>query len=229
VTDASHKPADDSKTRLRLPALYPIVDVDLCRHRGLDPVALADAFLKGGARLLQVRQKGRHHGGAELLATVRAIVRLALPLDATVIVNDRADIAAMAGAAGVHVGQEDLPPAAVREIAGKTTIVGLSTHTPAQVDEAAAAAAVDYIAVGPVFTTATKDTGYDARGLELVRYASAKGKPVVAIGGITLGTAAEVLAAGAASVAVISDLVSDPDPQHRVRLFLHALGRGSLG
>lgn len=219
MTDASHRPAEDPPTVLRLPALYPIVDVDLCRHRGLDPVALADAFLRGGARLLQVRQKGRHGGGAELLAMVREIIHLAAPLGASVIVNDRADIAAMAGAAGVHVGQEDLPVTAVRAIAGHAAIIGLSTHTPEQVDEAAGSTA-DYVAVGPVFTTVTKDTGYEARGLELVRYASTKGKPVVAIGGITLATAREVLAAGAASVAIISDLVNEPDPEARVRLFL---------
>jgi thiamine-phosphate pyrophosphorylase len=223
VTDASRKPADGSSRGFRLPALYPILDVDLCRHRGLDPVALADAFLRGGARLLQVRQKGRQGGSDELLGVTREIVRLAEPLDAVVIVNDRADIAVMAGAGGVHVGQEDLPPATVRQIAGNSALIGLSTHTPHQVDEAARGPA-DYIAVGPVFATATKDTGYDARGLELVRYASAKGKPVVAIGGITLATAREVLDAGAASVAVISDLVSHPDPEARVRLFLALLG-----
>ena len=222
MTDASHKRAEGSNSVLRLPPLYPIVDVDLCRHRGLHPVALADAFLRGGARLLQVRQKGREGGSGELLTTVREIVRLATPPHATVIVNDRADVAAMAGAGGVHVGQEDLPPATVRPIVGKTAVIGFSTHTPAQVDEAAAGDA-DYIAVGPVFATATKDTGYDARGLDLVRYASAKGKPVVAIGGITLATAREVLDAGATSLAIISDLISDPDPESRVRLFLDSL------
>jgi thiamine-phosphate pyrophosphorylase len=222
VTGASHKPADPSKRVLRLPPLYPIVDLDLCRHRGLDPVAIAQAFLSGGARLLQVRQKGRQSGGAELLGTVREIVGLARRLDGVVIVNDRSDIARMAGAAGVHVGQEDLSPASVREISGESAIIGLSTHTATQVDEAAKGPA-DYIAVGPVFTTATKDTGYDPRGLELVRYASAKGKPVVAIGGITLANARSVLEAGAASVAVISDLLTDPDPERRVRLLLREL------
>ena len=107
-------------------------------------------------------------------------------------------------------------------IVGPRAIIGLSTHTPEQVDEALHTPA-DYIAVGPVFTTATKDTGYQARGLELVRYAAARGTPVVAIGGITLANARTVLDAGAASVAVISDLLTDPDPQVRVRLFLQAL------
>lgn len=224
MTDASHKPADRSTTALPLPALYPIVDVDLCRLRGLEPVAVAEACLRGGARLLQVRQKGWQGGSGELLARVRAIVALADRVRARVIVNDRGDIAAMAGAAGVHVGQEDLTPADVRRMVGSSAIIGLSTHTPGQVDEAAASAA-DYIAVGPVFPTVTKDTGYDARGLELVRYASTRGKPVVAIGGITLATAAEVLDAGATSVAVISDLLVDADPERRVRLFLKSLDR----
>jgi thiamine-phosphate pyrophosphorylase len=202
-----------------LPPLYPIVDIDLCRHRGVDPVSLAAACVAGGARLLQVRQKGREGGAGALLATVRRIVDLARPAGAAVIVNDRSDIAAMAGAAGVHVGQQDLPPDAARRIAGDSALIGLSTHTPEQVDEAVAGSA-DYVAVGPVFRTATKDTGYDPRGLELVRYAAQKGRPVVAIGGVTTANARAVLDAGAASVAVISELLAGADPEQKVREFL---------
>jgi len=119
------------------------------------------------------------------------------------------------------VGQDDLGVADARAIVGGDRIVGVSTHDAAQI---AAAARTDatYIAVGPVFTTATKDTGYSARGVDLVRMAARHGRPVVAIGGITLDRAAEVLAAGAASVAVISDLVSGP-PADRVRRFLTAI------
>jgi thiamine-phosphate pyrophosphorylase len=125
----------------------------------------------------------------------------------------------MAGAAGVHVGQQDLPAAAVRAIAGEHAIIGISTHTREQIDEALGGAA-DYVAIGPVFSTSTKDTGYEPRGLEMVRYAAGRGKPVVAIGGITMANAADVLAAGATSVAVISELLSGPDVEHRVREFL---------
>jgi thiamine-phosphate pyrophosphorylase len=138
-----------------------------------------------------------------------------------VIVNDRADIARMARAAGVHVGQDDLPPDAVRDVLGGG-VIGLSTHDPQQVDEALRTAA-DYVAVGPVFGTATKDTGYSARGLELVGRAAGRGKPVVAIGGITLARAPEVIGAGAGSVAVITDLLSGGDPESRVREYIRAL------
>ncbi|CAN5808610.1 thiamine phosphate synthase [soil metagenome] len=184
--------------------------------RGLDPLALARACLAGGARLLQVRRKDRSGGSAALLTLVRRVVAAARACDAAVIVNDRADIAVMAGADGVHVGQQDLPVTAVRAIVGPDLLIGLSTHTPGQIDEALAGAA-DYVAVGPVFGTATKATGYAPRGLAMVRLAAGRGKPVVAIGGVTAQNAAGVLAAGATSVALISDLLSDADPEARVR------------
>jgi thiamine-phosphate pyrophosphorylase len=215
VTANSHRRADLPAGLL--PALYPIVDVDLCRMRGRDPVALAVAFADGGARVLQVRQKSG--GTGDLLAVCRDVIDATRAVGVTVIVNDRADVAVLSGAAGVHVGQEDLPVAAVRRIVGPDLLIGLSTHTPRQVDEALAAD-VDYLAVGPIFRTATKDTGYDARGLELIRHASGRGRPVVAIGGIALANAGAVLAAGAASVAVISDLLSTNDPAARVREYL---------
>ncbi len=107
---------------------------------------------------------------------------------------------------------------------GPDAIVGLSTHTDAQI-AAAARTTATYIAVGPIYGTATKDTGYTARGLDLVRMAATTGRPVVAIGGITLARAPEVLEAGATSVAVISDLLTDGDPELRVRLFLSRLAR----
>jgi thiamine-phosphate pyrophosphorylase len=129
----------------------------------------------------------------------------------------------MANAHGVHVGQSDLPAADVRRIAGPARWIGVSTHTPEQVDEAVQAP-VAYVAVGPVFRTGTKDTGYDPRGLDLVRYAAGTGVPVVAIGGITLERAADVLAAGASAVAVISDLLVTGDPEARAREYVGALG-----
>jgi thiamine-phosphate pyrophosphorylase len=189
--------------------------------RGLDPLVVARGCLAGGARLLQVRQKGQGGSGA-LLALIRRVIASAAPFDAAVIVNDRADIAAMAGAAGVHVGQQDLPLPAVRTIAGERAIVGVSTHTLEQIDEALEGAA-DYVAVGPIFRTSTKATGYEPRGLETVRYAAGRGKPVVAIGGVTAENAPAVLAAGASWVAVISELLSDADAESRVRQFLRSL------
>jgi thiamine-phosphate pyrophosphorylase len=205
------------------PRLYPLLDVDLCRERGLEPLWLLAAFLSGGARFIQLRDKSS--AGAERLAVADAVVRLAHAAGARVIINDRADIARMTGADGVHVGQDDLPVEDVRRIVGPGAIVGLSTHDDAQI-EAAARTSATYIAVGPIYGTATKDTGYAARGLELVRRAAQFGRPVVAIGGITLERAPEVLAAGAASVAVISGLLTD-DPAQTIRTFLQRLGEAA--
>ena len=208
MTGASPKPS----SRI----FYPIVDIGVCRDHGRDPLAVATACLRGGAPWLQLR--GKDARGGAFLALADAVVRVARDHGATVIINDRADIARMAEAAGVHVGQDDLPIAAVRAIAGAAAIVGLSTHDEAQVDEGLGSGA-DYIAVGPVYGTATKATGYTARGLDLVRYAAARGKPVAAIGGITLARAPDVFAAGATAIAVISDVLHG-DPERRTREFL---------
>jgi thiamine-phosphate pyrophosphorylase len=200
--------------------LYPILDIDLCRERGLDPLATLDAFLEGGADLIQIRDKTSSTDSR--LALADAVVARAHAAGARIVVNDRADIARLAGADGVHVGQDDLPVTDVRGIVGPEAIVGLSTHDAAQIEEGAQTTAT-YLAVGPVFGTRTKQTGYAARGLELVALAAATGKPVVAIGGITLERAPEVIAAGAVSVAVISDLLVDRNPAARVRAFLERL------
>jgi thiamine-phosphate diphosphorylase len=170
--------------------------------------------------------RGKTMSSARLLEEASAIAALAREAGAVFIVNDRADIAQLSGAGGVHVGQDDLAPAAVRRIVGDRAIVGLSTHTVEQMD-AALRAPIDYVAIGPVFGTSTKDTGYGAIGLPLVRDAAARAKaaglPLVAIGGITLDRAAEVIDAGAASVAVIGDLVATGDPAARVRAYLGRL------
>jgi thiamine-phosphate pyrophosphorylase len=207
---------------IRLPRLYPIVDVDLCRLRALDPLALLDAFLIGGARFIQLRDKTSRTGGLTALAD--AAGGRVHAAGGRLILNDRADVARMTGADGVHVGQEDLSVEDVRKIVGPDAIVGLSTHDPAQIDAALATDAT-YIAVGPIFGTSTKETGYTARGLDLVRLAAERsaGRPVVAIGGITLERASEVVRAGAASAAVVSDLLT-ADPAARVRAFARALG-----
>jgi thiamine-phosphate pyrophosphorylase len=201
-----------------LPRLYAIVDAEVCARAGYAPSAVAAAYLASGVRLLQLRAKDLESG--DFLALTRGVVRDAHAAGARVIVNDRADVAVMAQADGVHVGQEDLSPADVRRIVGPELIVGLSTHTLEQV-EAALMEPVTYIAVGPIFGTTTKATGYDAVGVALLEQAAARAgsMPVVAIGGITRRTVEQVWRAGAASAAVITDLLGD-DPAARAAEFL---------
>lgn len=203
-----------------------ICDADLCGRAGWTLVDFAFACLDGGARLLQIRAKDA--SSASLLESTLAIVERAEQVGALVIVNDRADVARLAGASGVHVGQDDLQPSAVRAIVGGSAVVGLSTHTSDQVLRAVNEP-ISYLAVGPVFATVTKDTGYAAVGLARVREgmvaAEPHGLPVVAIGGITLERAPGVLAAGASSVAVASDLFSGQSPEKRVRTYLEHLSR----
>jgi thiamine-phosphate pyrophosphorylase len=189
--------------------------VDVAARAGWDPLALARAFLEGGARCLQLRAK--HLPSGPLLDLARAVVGAAAPVGASVIVNDRAEIARLAGAAGVHVGQEDLSPADARAVGGPDAVIGCSTHSLGQF-ERALREPVSYVAVGPVFGTSTKDTGYGAVGLELVTAAArlAPACPIVAIGGVTLDNAASAWAAGAQSVAVITDLLAGGDPRARV-------------
>ena len=201
------------------PTLYPIVDVGLCAARGVDPAALGEACVCAGAKIIQLRFKqGSDTAFLALADRLRTATR---EHGALLIVNDRPDIALMSGADGVHVGQEDLPVDAVRNLLGPAAVVGLSTHDEAQAD-AALSTTASYVAVGPVFTTETKATGYDARGLSLVNYAANRGKPIVAIGGITLDRAPQVARAGASGLAVISDLLSGA-PEERVRAFIAAL------
>ncbi len=163
--------------------------------------------------------------GAAFLDLASRIVEDTRAAGGSLIVNDRADVARLAGAAGVHVGQDDLSPADVRAIVGPDVMIGVSAHSPHQIARAVDAP-VSYLAIGPVFRTATKDTGYDAVGLSAVRHAHtavrARGLPVVAIGGITLANAVDVVNAGAAAVAVITDLLQG-DPEARVRQYLSVL------
>jgi thiamine-phosphate pyrophosphorylase len=185
------------------------------------PLDVLDGFLRGGARLIQLRDK--QASSAARLDLADEAVRRCHGAGARLIVNDFADLAAMSRADGVHVGQDDLPVEAARAVLGPGRVVGVSTHDAAQL-AAAAASTADYIAVGPVFETRTKETGYTPRGLDFVReaVASAPGSPIVAIGGVSLERVAEVMAAGAASIAVISGLMAD-DPAARVAAYLQAL------
>jgi thiamine-phosphate pyrophosphorylase len=195
--------------------------VDVAARAGWQPAELARAFLDGGAQCVQIR--GKQLASDRFLDLCDTIVGAAAPYGAEVIVNDRADLMLMSGAAGVHVGQDDLPPASVRRLLGPAAAVGYSTHTSDQI-ERASGEPVNYIAIGPVFGTRTKDTGYEAVGLGQVSEAAkrSRGLAVVAIGGITLETAPSVWQAGASSIAVISDLLHGNDPAGRVRAYLKA-------
>lgn len=208
---------------LNLHSLYAIVDGDVCVNGGRAPIDVARAFLSAGARLIQLRCKSMPSG--PFLELALAVVDDVRKTDATLIINDRADIAVLSGADGLHVGQTDLAANDARRVIGPSSILGLSTHTKEQW-EGAVREAVSYIAIGPVFGTGTKATGYDAVGLTVVAQASvaaaAHGLPTVAIGGITIDNARSVIDAGAASVAVISDLLAG-DPERRCRDFLRAL------
>ena len=185
-----------------------------------DPVRLAQALFDGGARLVQVRNKKA--SARSLFNQVESILKRA-PADASVIVNDRVDVARITGAAGVHLGQSDIGVVEARRILGPGQIIGFSTHNLEQA-LAASKLPADYIAVGPIFPTSTKLDAEPVVGLEkLATICKAVQKPVVAIGGIRLENAAEVLAAGPHSIAVVSDLLSAADIQARVREWINQL------
>ncbi|HEY2384247.1 MAG TPA: thiamine phosphate synthase [Terriglobia bacterium] len=198
-----------------LPRLYAIADSSFG-----DCVRIAEALFTGGARLVQIRNKKA--GARELLDQVEQIVALAPP-DAAVIVNDRVDVALLSGAAGVHLGQSDLPPAAARRILGPDRIIGISTHNLEQAIDADGLP-VDYIAAGPLFATSTKENPDPVLGVEaLAQICGAIRKPVVAVGGITLARVPEVVGAGAHSVAIIKDLLGHGEISSRVRDGLRCL------
>jgi thiamine-phosphate pyrophosphorylase len=209
----------DRRQRLRAARLYLV-----CDER---PDGFVQAALSGGVDIVQLRMK--HAADGAILATARRFKRLCEEHGALLIVNDRPELAAAAGADGVHLGQDDAPVAGARTAIGPERLIGLSTHTPEQVD-AAPAAGVDYIGVGPVHETPTKP-GRPAVGLELVRYAAAHAElPFFAIGGISTANAAAVGAAGARRIAVVRALGDASDPEAVARELRAALasGRDSL-
>jgi thiamine-phosphate pyrophosphorylase len=209
-----------------LSRLYAICDAEVCARAGWTLPDYTAACMDGGATLLQLRAKRAE--SRDFLAAAEAVVERAAAYGAIIVINDRADIARLSGAGGVHVGQDDLAPADVRTLVGGSSLIGLSTHTGEQL-AAAIESPIDYVAVGPVFGTRTKDTACEPVGVEMVRHAAVvvalRQLPIVAIGGITLERAPEVVAAGAASVAVITDLLAEDDPAARVRAFLDRLSR----
>lgn len=204
--------------RLVLPRLYVILDAALLT---IPETECARQLVDAGVRLLQYRNKAT--SSRELLESSQRLSGALIPRGVTFVVNDRADVAALAGASGVHVGQDDLGVDDARGVVGPDKLVGISTHDRAQFERAAATSA-DYIAVGPIFSTSTKANPDPAVGTEFIRQVRPlTDKPIVAIGGITLERAAEVVRAGADSVAVISDVLRASDPGGRVRQFIEIL------
>jgi thiamine-phosphate pyrophosphorylase len=204
--------------RLVLPRLYVILDAALLT---IPETECARQLADAGVRLLQYRNKTA--SSRELLERSKRLSVELMPRGVTFIVNDRADVAALAGASGIHVGQEDLGVEEAREVVGQDKLVGVSTHNRTQFEQAAAGSA-DYIAVGPIFSTSTKVNSDPVVGTELIRQVRPlTDKPIVAIGGITLERAAEVVQAGANSVAVISEILRARKPGERARQFLEML------
>ena len=211
---------------MTLPVLYAIVDYQTANEKGWEVCDLAREYLAGGAKLVQLRAP--NVASRDYLGWCDRVVQDAADYDAQVIVNDRADIAAIAGAAGVHLGQFDLEPTDVRRRLSSRLLVGLSVHTPKQLEESVNAL-LDYVAVGPIYDTSTKKTGYEPVGTKLVASASRMNpsRPVVGIGGINLERAMAVRRAGATSVAVISDLLEGNRPARRVSDYVKALEESS--
>ncbi|HEX4488723.1 MAG TPA: thiamine phosphate synthase [Terriglobales bacterium] len=187
-----------------LPKLYPIIDASCFRDTG-ELVGFAEKLVAAGCTLLQYRNKNGN--GRQMLEQSRALRQV---LKVKLIMNDRADLCLMADFDGVHVGQDDLSPEGVRRIIGDELWLGISTHNPAQLS-AATSKPANYLAVGPVFATSSKLNPDPVIGIEGVRQAKLlTDKPLVAIGGITRENCRSVIDAGADSVAVISDLLTDP-------------------
>ncbi|MDQ1612966.1 MAG: thiamine-phosphate pyrophosphorylase [Pyrinomonadaceae bacterium] len=193
---------------MNLPKFYPITDTHLSRLSHAEQVS---RLRDGGARFIQLRDK--RLAPREFYEATEAALDVARERGVRLIVNDRADIALALGADGLHLGQDDLDPAAARRLLGERFIIGYSTHTVAQAIEAARLP-VDYIALGPIYPTRTKENPAPTVGLEALRRVRDAIDPtvaLVAIGGITRANASATLDAGADSVALISALLDTPD------------------
>ena len=201
--------------KFNLPPIYPITDKKLARKTS--HLSILRELVRGGAQLVQIRDKSTPV--KELLRDLRYCVEFACTKGVTLIVNDRCDLVLSCAAMGVHLGQNDLPPAAARAILGKKRIIGFSTHSIVQVRRSSGFP-VQYIGFGPVYKTLTKENTSPAAGLRKLAHAcKASSVPVVAIGGIGLDQVREVLDAGATSVAVISALMSATDLARQMERF----------
>jgi thiamine-phosphate diphosphorylase len=200
-------------------SLYAIADT-LGRPE-LSYIDLSQQICAGGARILQLRLKD--HAAREFLSIAREVRTICQRCGCMLIINDRADIALAVDADGVHVGQEDLPLAAARQVLGPDKIIGVSTHDVAQAT-AAQREGADYIGFGPLFGTQAKVTGYTARGLDQLQTIRAQVHvPIVAIGGISAERAPSALHAGANAVAMISDIVLAKQVTRKVQTTLNKL------
>jgi thiamine-phosphate pyrophosphorylase len=206
--------------KLVFPSLYAIMDAVLLPT---SEMALAEMLAQSGVQLIQYRNKLA--SSRALFEVSRNLARSLAPRGVRLIVNDRPDIALLAQAGGVHVGQEDLGVEEARAVCGSGRWVGVSTHTLEQVEHADKTSA-EYIAVGPIFATQTKQNPDPVVGLEFIgRARRLTAKPLVAIGGITLDRAAEAYSAGADSLAVARDLLAARDPAERARKYLEIAAR----
>jgi len=205
-----------------LPRFYPILDTEVALRRGIGPVNAATRILEADAKILQFRHKGFLSRGA--FAWLEQIAKVTRAVGATLVVNDRADLAKHFGAA-LHLGQDDLLPSSARRVVGPDAIVGFSTHNEAQL-HAACAEPADYLALGPIFGTVTKENPDPTVGVEeLRRLRPLSNRPLVAIGGITRANARQALEAGADSVAVIGDLFpEDGNIRARTEEWIRLLG-----
>ncbi len=189
-----------------LPKIYPITDVSLTKFSHLEQV---EKLVAGGAKFIQLRDK--HALPKDFYEVAKEVVKFAKPKNVKIIINDRADIALAAGAAGVHLGQEDLPPLHARRILGAKAIIGFSTPN---VNQAIAAVKlpIDYIAIGPIFKTLLKENPDPVVGIKSVKKIRALigDFPLVAIGGINFENVRSILQSGADSAAVISAILSPP-------------------
>jgi thiamine-phosphate pyrophosphorylase len=193
---------------------------------GEHPDAFLERALRGGVDIVQLRLKDA--GDEAIVATARRYAAVCGAHGVPLILNDRPDLVAAAGADGVHVGQDDMPVAQARGLVGPDCIVGLSTHSPAQIDAAAAESEIDYIGVGPVHATPTKP-GRPAVGVDLVRYAAAHAAmPFFAIGGIDAGNVVAVRAAGATRIAVVRAITDAADPEAAARA-LRSVSEAGVG
>ena len=205
--------------KLQLSTFYPILDTAAASARGVAVEDLARALARARVRIGQFRHKGPYTRA--IFETAAEVGRILREAGALFVINDRPDMALLLGADGVHVGQEDLPPAEVRALletsaGGKVMLIGLSTHNDRQLREADLTPA-DYLAIGPIFSTSSKQGSNPVVGIEqLRRLRPLTDKPLVAIGGIDRGNAERVLTAGADSVAVISDFMG-PNVDDRLR------------
>jgi thiamine-phosphate pyrophosphorylase len=196
-----------------LARFYPIVDTAAAARHGCATTMLAECLLEAGVKLLQFRHK--EHFSDLVVDELRTIAKMCRMAGALLIVDDRPDLARMVGAAGVHVGQDDLTPDEARRVMG-SGLIGHSTHNREQLTKGVASGA-DYLALGPLFATASKGNPDPVVGLEALReLAPLVSQPLVVIGGITRANAGLALEAGAASVAVIADLY--PDEHNRAAL-----------